>query len=54
MINRKPAEDFQYVKVLTLNQLLKYIEYFPPAFTRRETEDIAEELLRLAGNPAMV
>ena len=54
MINSKPAEEFQYVKVLTLNQLVNYIEYFPPTLTRRETEDIADELLRLADYPAMV
>ncbi|HEU4470431.1 MAG TPA: nuclease-related domain-containing protein [Flavisolibacter sp.] len=50
MINKKPSEDFQFVKVLTLNQLLSYIKHFPPVFTRDETESIANELIRLSGN----
>lgn len=44
-INQKPLEEFQFVKVLTLNQLLEYIKYFPPVYTRRETENIANELI---------
>jgi hypothetical protein len=47
LINKKPQEEFQYVKVLHLNELLNYIKYFPPIFTRRETENIANDLLRL-------
>jgi len=48
LINQKPPEEFQYVKVLTLNQLLHYIKYFPPIFTRRETERLANELISLS------
>ena len=48
LINQKPLEEFQYVKILTLNQLLSYIKYFPPIFTRRETENIANELISLS------
>lgn len=49
LINQKPVGEFQHVKVLTLNQLLGYIKYFPPIFTRKETEQIASELLSLSG-----
>ncbi len=48
LISHKPIEEFQYVKVLTLNQLLGYIKYFPTIFTRRETENIAHELISLS------
>jgi len=48
LINQKPREEFQHVKVLTLNQLLDYIKYFPPIFTRKETERLANELIRLS------
>jgi hypothetical protein len=47
-INQKPRAQFQYVKVLTLNQLLGYIKYFPPIYTRSETAGIADELLSLS------
>jgi hypothetical protein len=49
LMNRKPQEEFQFVKVLTLNQLLGYIKYFPPLFTAVEIERIAEELIRISG-----
>ncbi|MBX3238468.1 MAG: NERD domain-containing protein [Chitinophagaceae bacterium] len=48
LINQKPLEEFQYVKILTLNQLLSYIKYFPPIFTRRETENITNVLISLS------
>lgn len=50
LINHRPKEEFQFVKVLTLNQLLSYIEYFPPVFNRREAERIADELTELSGS----
>lgn len=49
MINQKPKEEFQHVKVLTLNELRNYVEYFKPVFTRFETQTIGEYLLRLSG-----
>ncbi|TDQ07153.1 nuclease-related domain-containing protein [Pedobacter metabolipauper] len=45
LINQKPIEEFKYVKVLTLNQLLGYIKYFEPTFSTRETQKIADYLL---------
>ncbi len=48
LTNQKPREEFQYVKVLTLNELLNYIKYFPPIFTRNETANIADDLVSLS------
>jgi hypothetical protein len=47
MINQKPREEFQYVKVLTLKELVSYVEYFKPIFSREETQMIADYLLRI-------
>lgn len=45
MTNTKPQEEFQYVKVVTLNELLGYISYFKPTFSINETQRIAEFIL---------
>lgn len=47
LINTKPIEEFQYVKVLKLNELLGYIRYFKPIFTSLETEEIANYFLTI-------
>ena len=47
MTNTKPQEEFQYVKVLTLNELLGYINYFNPTFSINETQRIANFLLSI-------
>ncbi len=47
MTNSKPNEDFQYVKVLTLSEVLGYIKYFKPVFSTSETQAIADYLLDL-------
>lgn len=47
LINLKPIEEFQYVKILTLNELIGYVKYFKPAFSSIETEEIANYLLNL-------
>lgn len=47
LINSKPNEEFQYVKVLKLNELLGYIRYFKPIFTASETEEISYYFLTL-------
>jgi len=46
LINQKPTEEFQHVKILTLNELLGYINYFEPSFSRDETQNIANYLLK--------
>jgi len=47
LINSKPNEEFQYVKVLTLSELLSYVRYFKPMFTSVETQAISSYLLNL-------
>lgn len=47
LINTKPKEEFQYVKILTLNELLGYINFFKPIFSSIETQRIANFLLRI-------
>ncbi len=50
MINQKPMEEFQYVKVLTLKELCNYVQYFKPVFSPEETQMIANYLLRISGS----
>jgi hypothetical protein len=45
-INQKPTEEFQFVKILSLNELVNYITYFPPCFSKEEVQKIADYLLR--------
>jgi hypothetical protein len=47
--NHKPVGEFQYVKILTLNDLLGYIRYFEPCFSNEETRMIADQLLTVCG-----
>jgi hypothetical protein len=47
MTNTKPQEEFQYVKVLALNELLGYVNYFKPTFSSNETQSIADYILRI-------
>lgn len=47
LTNRKPKEEFQYVKILTVNELLGYVNYFNPIFSTNETQRIADFLLRI-------
>lgn len=45
--NTKPKEEFQYVKILTINELLSYVDYFKPMFSYTETKRIADMILRI-------
>lgn len=47
LINQKPKEEFQYVKILTLKELRSYVEYFNPVFSISEIQMIAKYLLGL-------
>jgi len=47
LANTKPKEEFQYVKILTVNELLGYVNYFKPVFSRTETSTIANNILRI-------
>lgn len=45
LTNSKPKEEFQHVKILSLNDLLGYINYFKPVFSKNETQRIVDYLL---------
>jgi hypothetical protein len=45
LTNQKPSEEFQYVKILTLKELLSYVKYFKPSFSSKEIQMIAIYLL---------
>ena len=47
LINNKPMEEFEYVKILTLDELVPYIEYFKPSMSKVETEEIADYLIKI-------
>lgn len=47
LTNTKPKEEFQYVKILTVNELLGYVSYFKPIFSYTETKRIADMILRI-------
>ena len=44
MINGRPREEFKYVKVLSLDELVGYIQYFDQTFDGEEVEGIFEYL----------
>ncbi|KAF2508643.1 NERD domain-containing protein [Flavobacterium zhairuonense] len=46
--NKKPIEEFQFVKILTVDELLPYIKYFDASFLIEETEIIADFLLKFS------
>lgn len=47
LINTKPKDEFQYVKILTLNELIGYVNYFKPTFSNIETQRIANYLVNV-------
>lgn len=47
LINRKPTEEFQYVKILTLPELVGYVKYFQPSLSDREVNQISDYLLSI-------
>ncbi|NVO20742.1 MAG: NERD domain-containing protein [Bacteroidetes bacterium] len=47
LINSKPKEEFQYVKILTLSELLGYVKYFKASFSNIETQRITDYLLKI-------
>jgi hypothetical protein len=46
--NNKPSEEFQFVKIVTLEELLPYIKYFDTSFLVDETEMIADFFLKFS------
>lgn len=47
LTNTAPKEEFQYVKILTLNEIVSYVNYFKPIFSSEETQKIADFLLSI-------
>lgn len=45
MTNTKPKEEFQFVKILTVDELIRYVKYFKPVFSNDETQKIADFLI---------
>lgn len=50
MINEKPMAEFQHVKVLSLNEMNGYIQYFDQTFSDDEVKSIFEYLKRKMEN----
>ena len=46
MVNEKPKEEFKHVKVLSLNELIGYIQYFDQTFNSEEVKEIFNYLKR--------
>ena len=44
LLNNKPKEEFQYVKILNQRELIGYIQYFEPVFSNEETKSISDYL----------
>lgn len=49
MIDHKPREEFEHVKVLSLNELNDYVQYFKPIFHEDEVTVIASHLAWVQG-----
>lgn len=46
--NIVPQEQFQFIKILGIKELLSYIQYFKPSFTINETQIITDFLLQVS------
>lgn len=53
-INNKPKEEFQFVKILALNELVKHIKYFTPSFNAQETQLIAGHLIKISNKREVI
>lgn len=45
--NAKPQEEFQFVKLLHVNNLVNYVTYFKPIYTAQEVNEMANYLNRI-------
>jgi hypothetical protein len=46
-LNNKPKEEFEFVKLLALHEVPRYINYFKPIFSKEATAEIAEFLVSI-------
>ncbi|MCK4662750.1 MAG: NERD domain-containing protein [Bacteroidales bacterium] len=44
MINSKPDQEFQFVKILSLNEICNYITYFKPIFSNKQVRKLVKLL----------
>lgn len=49
-INNTPKEQFQFIKILGINELISYIQYFNSSFSTNETESLGDYLQNLSQN----
>jgi hypothetical protein len=47
LTHHKPEQEFHHVKVLTIHELVGYIKYFKPSFSREETQLIVDYLISI-------
>lgn len=47
LINHKPIEEFDHVKILTLDALLGYINYFKPCLSNQDVQDVSNYLVKI-------
>jgi hypothetical protein len=47
-VNEKPNEEFQFVKLLAVQDLNNYIKYFTPCISSEEVESVVRHLLRIS------
>jgi hypothetical protein len=47
LTNNKPKEEFQFVKILSVDELIGYVKYFKPIFSNAETQRIADFLIAI-------
>ena len=45
LTNTKPKEEFQFVKILTVDELIRYVKYFKQVFSNAETQRIVDFLI---------
>ncbi len=48
IINHKPNVEFEHVKIVTLRELLGYVEFFKPSLSDQETQKIADYIIKLS------
>ncbi len=47
LINHKPMEEFHHVKILTLDELPVYINYFKPCLSNQDVQEISNYLVKI-------
>ena len=45
LMNHKPREEYQHVKILTLQEIVRYISYGSPIFSETEVAALTDYIL---------